>query len=893
MPSDAPVQTREPVRLSDYKPPAWLVPRLELWFDLDPQATVVTCELELRRNPLGPSGPPVLNGEGLSLEELICDGRTLTHDEYQLEPGHLTLPDPKMDVTVVRTRVRIAPDANTALEGLYISGGSFCTQNEPEGFRHITFFPDRPDVMSRYRTTIRADRVRYPVLLSNGNPVARSDLPDGRHSVTWEDPFPKPCYLFALVAGDLGRVDDSHVTGSGRTIALSIYTDHGAEPRCAFAMQSLKQAMAWDETVFGLEYDLDMYMIVAVEAFNFGAMENKGLNIFNSRLVLADPDTATDDAFERIQGVVAHEYFHNWTGNRVTCRDWFQLTLKEGLTVFRDQQFSADMTERHLKRIYDVEDLRSLQFPEDAGPMAHPIQPKSYIEINNFYTMTVYEKGAEVIRMIHTLIGADLFRAGLDLYFARHDGQAVTTDHFVAAMEHASGYDLSQFRLWYHHSGTPDIMVSERYDEQQHLYELTLRQELRGAPPFLIPVRVALLSPENTALTFSLSIDLPPADAAPGAGADRARTEVTLPLQKTEQTFRFQDVTTRPVLSVLRGFSAPVRLVYERDEHLLAQLAAHDTDPFNRHEAGRELGLRILVEATASVRSGAPVRLSADFVSVIRAALASAEDESLRAAALTLPDESQVNDRSAPSDFEATHVARETVIGLLARELLPLWKETHRNQAARSFVGRADGIGARRLKNVCLAILLRLKEAWVQELALQQLELGENMTDELSALRVLVHEAGPLRDRAVSLFYERWKHESLVMDSWLAVQAASPAADTLERMGELIRSPAYANPTPNKVRSLIGTFSRNELLFNRADGSGYRLVADAVIELDSINPSLASALTKSFTRLSRLDDARREFAVGELHRINARPGLSGDVYEIVTRSLEFADGTTS
>ena len=894
MQSNEPVRNREPVRLADYAAPSWLVPRLELWFDLDPHGTEVTCELELLRNPDGPAGPPILNGEGLELLEVTQDGRTLGSDEFQLSPGKLTLPEPERDSTLVRTRVRIVPQENTALEGLYVSGTVLCTQNEPEGFRHITFFPDRPDVMSRYRTTIRANSARYPVMLSNGNMLARTDLGDGRHSVTWEDPFPKPCYLFALVAGDLGLVRDVHTTTSGRAIDLRIYTDHGAEPRCGFAMQSLKDAMRWDEEVFGLEYDLDTYMIVAVEAFNFGAMENKGLNIFNSRLVLADPATATDEAFERIQAVIAHEYFHNWTGNRVTCRDWFQLTLKEGLTVFRDQQFSADMTQRDLKRIYDVEDLRALQFPEDAGPMAHPIQPKAYIEINNFYTMTVYEKGAEVIRMIHTLIGQANFRAGLDLYFRRHDGQAVTTEEFVSAMEDASGYDLKQFRRWYDHAGTPELNVRENYRPEDRVYELTLRQQLEGADAvaLLLPVRVALLSAAGAHQSFQADVALPPADHETGQDAAAARTEVTLPFGEIERTFVFQGVQEEPVLSLLRGFSAPVKLTYERKEDRLAFLMAHDTDPFNRHEAGRELALRVLIRAVEDVRAGRSPHVASSLLNGTRAILYSAGDDSLRAAGLSLPEEAQINDRTAPCDFEATHKARELVIGSLARELLEDWKATHTRLSGLSFRTRFAGVGARRLKNACLAVLLRLEAPWVQDLAFSQLQKGASMTEELGALRALVHHSGPLRDRAVELFYQRWKHESLVMDSWLAAQAASPAGDTCARVRELLRSPVYSNPTPNKVRSLLGTFSRNELVFNRADGSGYRLVADAVLEFDAINPSVAASLAKAFTRLGRLDAGRRELAVAELGRVFAGPGLSGDVYEIVKKSLEFARGVS-
>ncbi len=890
MKTEQAVRNRNPILLADYRPPAWLVPRIELWFDLDAEATEVTCELELVRNPAATSGPPELNGEGLELLQLNQDGRTLSAGEFRLTDGRLTLPDPPGDRTIVRSRVRISPAANTALEGLYISGGALCTQNEPEGFRHITFFPDRPDVMSRYRTTLRADRKRYPVLLSNGNVVAREELPNGRHSVTWEDPYAKPCYLFALVAGDLGVVTDSYTTRSGRRIELFIYTDHGAEGRCAFAMESLKQAMRWDEETFGLEYDLDIYMIVAVEAFNFGAMENKGLNIFNSRLVLADPRTATDEMFERIQGVVAHEYFHNWTGNRVTCRDWFQLTLKEGLTVFRDQQFSADMTQRDLKRIYDVEDLRQLQFPEDAGPMAHPIQPKSYIEINNFYTMTVYEKGAEVIRMIHTLIGPERFRAGLDLYFQRHDGHAVTTGDFVSALEDASGFDLGQFRRWYDLPGTPLVSVSESYDVAGRVFTLTLKQNLPdpAAPPLLIPVRVALLSAAGREQSFSISASLPPAD-----GSAPQRTSATVVLAQAEQSFRFENVVERPVLSILRGFSAPVKLDYERSDDQLAFLMAHDTDGFNRHEAGRELALRVLVQAARDVSGRKQPALPEGFVAALRSVLLSREDESLRAAALSLPGEAEINDRTAPCDFAATHRAREAILGRLAHALRDDWKNTHDELASRTFADRTAGVGPRRLKNICLAVLSRLREPWVEELAFAQLEKGENMTDELAALRILADRDGPLRERALALFFDRWKHESLVMDNWLSVQAGSSAADTAARVLELQRSPVYSSRTPNKVRSLLGTFARNELCFNAADGSGYRLVADAILELDSVNPSVASGLAKAFTRLGRLSPELRGLAVGELERVFARPDLSGDVFEIVSRSLEFARATRS
>ena len=895
MKTETPELTRKPTLLKDYRPPAWLVPEIKLTFELDPERTRVKSELSLRRNPAAKElEPPKLNGERMEFLGARVNGRELAAGEYELSDTELIIKNPPADEFILEVENVIAPVKNTALEGLYMSGGAYCTQNEPQGFRRITYFPDRPDVMSKYRTTIIADKASFPMLLSNGNPVERKDLDDGRHQVTWEDPFAKPAYLFALVGGDLGVVRDIFKTASGREVKLEIYTDKGAEERCEFAMESLKQAMRWDEETFGLEYDLDIYMIVAVEDFNFGAMENKGLNIFNSKLVLAEAATATDEAFERIQGVIGHEYFHNWTGNRVTCRDWFQLTLKEGLTVYRDQRFTADMTAQSVKRIKDVTDLREYQFPEDGGPMAHPIQPKSFLEINNFYTMTVYEKGAEVIGMIATLIGKDAFRRGVDRYFELYDGQAVTTGDFVDAMQEASGFDLSVFRRWYDQSGTPVLKVFEKYDPDKKTLELRLEQGRETAAPcdtetdsasdevlpLLIPVRVGLLNAQGQDLPLTLE-------------GHNYRAEVDRPdslliaFADFSSTYLFLDVPEKPTLSLLRDFSAPVKLEIERGRDELGFLMAHDSDHFNRWEAGHRLSREVIFEILEGFRGGATPVVPEVYLRAMGALIVSDQDPAFLALALTPPSESNLTGEMDISDFEGIHQAREFLIrGVAARfreELLELYHRLH----GQTNPDKRIEVGNRKLKNRALSYLMRLGDNEIESLCAGQRRAATNMTDELSALALLVDGDSNYRADALNEFYEKWKSNSLVMDSWFASQASSSRKDTLEVVKKIATDPLFNKKNPNKVRSLFGAFARNGLRFNAPDGAGYEFIADCIIELDAINPGVASGLSRAFTRLGKLAPELKAQAQAQLERVIEHKPLSNDVYEIVDRCLKF------
>ncbi len=801
------------VWLKDYRPPDWHIETAALAFDLGEESTRVTARLAVRHNPDGRTGPLVLDGQDFKLLSVAIDGVPLGDKDYQLTGERLTIASPP-DSFTLETVVEIRPQDNTALEGLYKSSGTFCTQCEAEGFRRITFFIDRPDVMATYRTTITADRTRYPVLLSNGNLVESEDLPDGRHRAVWEDPFPKPSYLFALVAGDLACVEDTYTTGSGRAVTLRIYVEPGNADRCAWAMQSLKNAMGWDEAVYGLEYDLDIYMIVAVGDFNMGAMENKGLNVFNAKFVLARPETATDSDYAFIESVIAHEYFHNWTGNRVTCRDWFQLSLKEGLTVFRDQQFSADMRSAAVKRIGDVRALRARQFPEDAGPLAHPVRPDSYIEINNFYTATVYEKGAEVVRMIHTLLGPDGFRRGIDLYFERHDGQAVTCDDFVTAIEDANGADLAQFRRWYAQAGTPKLKVAGRYDKASRTYEMTFRQ---SAPPtpgqdaklaLHIPVSVGLLDAEGGDMPLRLEGE----DAANGG------TKI-LELREPVQTFRFVDVDAPPTPSILRGFSAPVIVEQDLPEHQRLQLMAHDSDLFNRWQAGQDIALQLLLRGVRAIQRDGAGPAGKAFVAALGRTL---EDETLdpafAAEMLALPGEDVIADRMEVIDVEAVHLAREglrrTIAKTLGDSLLTAYHR-HAGNAPPSPAARAAG--HRALKNRALGYLVATGEPEMDDLCHTQFENAQTMSDSIAALALLAHGDSPHRRRALAEFRQRWSDDRLVLDKWFMVQATAPRADTLERVHELMRDSAFSMRNPNKVRALIGAFAgANAVRFHAA-----------------------------------------------------------------------------
>jgi len=887
----------QPTRLRDYQPPAWLIDTVELWFDLDDQATVVRSRLALRRNPAAADGaaPLVLDGERLELLAVVLDGQTLAAgQDYRVSESQLTLIRPLPERCQLEITTRIKPQENLALEGLYRSGATYCSQCEAEGFRKITYYLDRPDVMAVFTTEIEADERRFPVLLSNGNRVAagrRQDPQRGaRHWVRWHDPFPKPCYLFALVGGTLELVEDRFVTRSGRPVTLQIYVEPGQRDKCGHAMASLKKAMAWDEQVYGLEYDLDLFMIVAVHDFNMGAMENKGLNVFNSKYVLARPETATDQDFLAIESVIAHEYFHNWSGNRVTCRDWFQLSLKEGLTVFRDQEFSADHNSRAVRRIQDVQRLRAAQFAEDAGALAHPVRPESYLEINNFYTPTVYEKGAEVIRMIRTLLGAEGYRRGIDLYFARHDGQAVTCDDFVAAMAEANQVDLSQFKRWYAQAGTPELALTGEHDPVNRTWRLTVSQTTPPTPgqpeklPLHLPLALALLDPVSGA---ELPLRLEGEPQGPADGANRPTTRV-LEVREAQQSFVFADVPHPPVASLLRGFSAPVRLVSPRPTADLTFLMAHDRDGFNRWEAGQMLATRLALALVEDWRAGRPLVLEQAFIDAVGRQLAHAgEDPAFAALALTLPGEAQLGQQMAEVDVDGLHAVREFMRRTLAEQLhqgwLACWQECRRQ---RSFVLDGPSIGRRALANVALAYLSLREDDQSVGWCLEQYHQAATMTESLGALSCLAHGTRPERDPALADFYQRWRGDPLVVNKWLSLQAMSPHAAALAEVRRLMDHESFDRHNPNKLYALIGAFcSANQVRFHAADGSGYRFLADQVLALDSVNAQVAARLAGPFTRWRRFDPARRQLMAAELQRLLDTPGLSPDVYEIISKSL--------
>jgi len=875
------------ILLSEYRVPEFLVDRIDLHFDLGEEVTRVRSRLAIARNPASESktGPLTLPGQSLALRAIVLDGRTLGEGDYVYDGEELSLADVP-DRFVLESEVELRPQDNTALEGLYRSRGMFCTQCEPEGFRRITFFPDRPDVLSLYTTTIVGDRERYPVLLGNGNRVDSGEFADGRHWARWEDPFPKPSYLFALVAGRLESVADRFVTRSGREVELRIYVEGKDLDKCAFAMQSLEQAMRWDEEVYGREYDLDIYMIVAVDDFNMGAMENKGLNIFNTAAVLANPAITTDASFLRIAGIVAHEYFHNWSGNRVTCRDWFQLSLKEGFTVFRDAEFSADTGSRSVRRIENVNLLRTSQFAEDAGPMAHPVRPDSYIEINNFYTLTVYEKGAEVVRMIRELVGAEAFRRGSDLYFSRHDGQAVTTEDFVRAMEEASGRDLAQFRRWYTQAGTPVLEASDEYDAASRTYRLRVAQSCPATPgqphkePFHIPLRVGLLGAEG-----ELPLRLAPDDVA-------APTERVLELTEKEQVFVFLDVPARPVPSLLRRFSAPVKLHYSWSRDELAELMQRDSDGFARWDAGQTLAVQVLGDQVAALRAGNPQSLDPRLTQAFRVLLAdTASDRAMLAQMLVLPQESYLAELADSIDPAAIHGARSEARRTLARELRDELLHCYlRNLAGAAYRVEAADIARRSLKNACLAYMSLLDDEECRDLAYQQYYAQDNMTDVLAALTALVNsENAAGQDMARELladFHTRWRHEALAMNLWFQVQAMRPAPGTLEEVKRLRAHADFDVRNPNKVRALIGAFVHsNPGAFHRADHLGYRFLGEQAAAIDAMNPQVASRLLTPLTRWRRYEPAWAAGMRATLQQLLERPGLSRDCYEVVSKSL--------
>jgi aminopeptidase N len=873
------------IHLADYRLPDYLVDEVQLHFELDPAATRVSSRLQVRRNPALPqhNGPLLLNGQSLQLISIRVNGQTLDSSCYELDEETLTLKQ-LGDTASIEIETLIAPQQNTALEGLYVSSGMFCTQCEAEGFRRISYFPDRPDIMASFTTTLVADKNTYPILLSNGNPVDQGETDDGRHWITWHDPYPKPCYLFALVAGKLYCQQDSFTTRSGRKVALKIYVEPENSRKCDHALHSLKQAMKWDEDTYGREYDLDIFMIVAVNDFNMGAMENKGLNIFNSSCVLASPDTATDADYYNIQSIIGHEYFHNWSGNRVTCRDWFQLSLKEGFTVFRDQEFSADLNSRPVKRIADVNLLRSHQFAQDASPMAHPVRPDSYIEISNFYTVTVYNKGAEVVRMIRKLCGGEGFRKGCDLYFERHDGQAVTTDDFVKAMEDANGIDLGQFRRWYSQAGTPVVSASTDFDAARQRLTLTLSQRCPPTPgqaskaPFHIPVEVALLDARGTALPLQLS-----GEAVSGT------TVRILELTAEQQSFTFERVATAPTVSLLRGFSAPVKVEIPRSNQALAFLFANDPDPFNRWDAGQSLSINTLLKLVTDVQNGSQLQLDEAFIDAFRATLEHPElDPALISQALTLPSEAYLADQCETVDIEAIHQAREFATKKLATRLHGSFAASYaRLHNEGPYLFDADHMAQRSLKNLSLAYLLESTAADERPRCLQQLDRANNMTDSLAALSALAQHDWPERAARLGQFYERWQHDPQVVDKWFAIQAGSRLPDSLAQVKKLMTHPAFRLTNPNKVRALISRFCMgNQIRFHAADGEGYRFLADQVIELDSINPQMAARLVSALSRWRRFDSHRQQLMQQQLQRIIERPKASKDVFEIVSKSLE-------
>jgi aminopeptidase N len=886
------------IQLKDYRPPDYLVETVNLQFDLNETRTRVKSATVFRSNhdrtTVNP--PLVLFGKDLILTSLLMNGMKLKPERYTIEEGQLTIRDVPEHI-ILEVETEINPQENTELSGLYFAGGMFCTQCEAEGFRKITWYPDRPDVLARFFTTIVADKRKYPVLLSNGNLIGRGETEDGRHFAKWHDPFPKPAYLFALVGGDLSAVEDRFTTLSGRQVTLQIHVQHHNRDKCGHAMESLKQAMKWDEEAYGREYDLDLFMIVATDDFNMGAMENKGLNIFNSKYVLADPDSATDSDFLGIMSVVGHEYFHNWSGDRVTCRDWFQLSLKEGFTVFRDQHFMEDLTSAGVRRIGDANLLRTHQFREDAGPLAHPVRPDSYVEINNFYTMTVYNKGAEVIRMMRTLLGPEGFRKGTDLYFSRHDGQAVTTDDFVRAMEDATGADLKQFRLWYTQAGTPELQVMRAYDAGARTYTITFKQSCGPTPgqpvkqPFHIPVAVGLLGRDGKEIM--LNEPTPPSPPLPRGGlggVTRGRGDtgtMVLQLLDAEQTFVFADVPAEPVPSILRGFSAPVKVKLDLTDEERLFLMAHDSDPFNRWDAGQQLAVKLVLGLVRDYQEGKQLALDNQYIDAFGETLRSGmEDKAFQAFALTLPAEGYIADFLTVIDPEAIHEARKFVQQVLAASLKDAFLTVYHAAEERGPY-RTDpaSIGKRSLKNTCLGYLTELEDDDVRQLCLRQYRTGGNMTDVLAALVNLANTECPERQEALATFHDKWKDNALVMDKWLAIQATSRLPTTLETVKKLMTHPVFTIKNPNKVRALIGAFASNAVRFHDLSGAGYTFLADQVLVLDPMNPQIAARLVSAFTMWKRYDAKRQTLMRKELERILAAPKLSKDVYEVVSKSL--------
>jgi aminopeptidase N len=871
-----------PVRLADYRPPAWLVDTVHLDVSLHPTATRVRSRLKLKPNPAaGAAAPIVLDGDGLKLVSLSIDGEPLAAEHYDATPDSLTIAQPPNHPLLLEIETVLDPSANTQLMGLYRASDTYCTQCEAEGFRRITYYPDRPDVMAVFTTRIEADQAEAPVLLANGNPIEQGELPEGRHFAVWHDPHPKPAYLFALVGGRLAAIEDRFVTMSGREVTLRIYVEPGKEDRADYAMDSLKRSMRWDEVTFGREYDLDIFMIVAVSHFNMGAMENKGLNVFNDKYVLASPDTATDADFGNIEAIIAHEYFHNWSGNRITCRDWFQLCLKEGLTVFRDQEFTSDERSRVVARIGDVRGLRAAQFVEDSGPLAHPVRPELYHEINNFYTATVYEKGAEVVRMIQTLLGPALFREGMDLYFSRHDGEAATVEQFVQCFADVSGRDFTQFKRWYSQAGTPDVTAEGHYDAKARTYRLDVSQEVAPTPgqptkePMVIPLVVGLVGPDGRDIALTLEN---------GEHPERG----VLVLDQPSQSFLFTNVPASPVPSLNRGFSAPIKLSAEMSGADLRLLAAHDSDPFNRWQAVQTLASRNLIGNVARLKSGRDPQSDAGLLAALAAILGDATLEPAYVAeVLTMPSEADIaREIGRDVDPDAIFRARAGLRALIGLHLnTALTDIYHRMATSGPYRPDAASAGRRALKNVCLDLLAATGEAHTVKLAAFQYQAADNMTDRMAALATLNQRDVPERNTALDDFYRRYQGDALIVDKWFVLQAVAPDQGALDRVRGLTGHPAFSLSNPNRVRALIGAFTQNATQFNRVDGAGYDFVADCVLALDGPNPQVAARMLSAFRIWRTLEPVRRGRAEAALHRIAAQPKLSPDVADIVQRAL--------
>ncbi len=886
-------QQPKTIYLKEYEKPAFFIERVDLTFELYEEKTRVFSTMQLEKNMTCKTNTLVLMGENLALGKVKVDGALLEKKAYEVTETTLIIFNAK-DTFLLEIETFIKPQENFSLEGLYKSSGNYCTQCEAEGFRKITYFLDRPDVMALFTTTIIADKKKYPVLLSNGNPVNSGDYDDGRHWAKWNDPFKKPCYLFALVAGDLAFVEDKFTTMNGRDVLCRIYVQHHNIDQCDHAMVSLKKSMKWDEDTFGREYDLNVYNIVAVDDFNMGAMENKGLNVFNSKYVLAKQETATDTDFIGIEAVIGHEYFHNWSGNRVTCRDWFQLTLKEGLTVFRDQQFTADMNAAAPKRIDDVNVLRTVQFAEDAGPMAHPIQPDSYQEINNFYTVTVYNKGAEIIRMIYTLLGKEKFCQGMDLYFERHDGQAVSTEEFVCAMEDASNVDLQQFRRWYKQAGTPEVSVNEIFDAETKKYILTLSQTTPATPgqnekqAFHIPVKVGLMDKQAKPILLQMN------------GEQQVlKDSAVLNFVEAQQRFEFNNVKEKPVLSILQGYSAPVKLHFERGDEELAFCMAHETDDFNRWEAGQQLSSRLILSMVDSIKKNEALTLPGFYVEACKKILLNPTlDKALIARALTLPSLMYIGEMLPVIDVDEIHQAREFIYSQLAQQLrddfLAVYQENSQSDlqvssqadSQKKFSLSPEAMAKRFLKNQALAYLMYL-ESQSEVLATTQFYEADNMTDQMAAFKSLVHHEAKNSTKVIDEFYQQWQHDNLVMDKWFTVQATVPHVASIANVKKLFEHADFDIKNPNRVRSLLGAFcAGNPRCFHETNGFGYKLLGQYIETLDVMNPQIASRLCVPLTRWKRYSETRQKLMKTQLQHLMSLPKLSNDVSELVEKSLK-------